>query len=265
MKYQSWVAFAALGTISGCDQLGMDAAEVRLDGIYYAPSSEDEYNRYLRFYADGSVVIEYSTGTMEQVSQWLGKRYGRGIGTSQIDGDRIEFSDESVSGTLEYSGVVAGNRLELEARSRISDYRSSREYMFVAVEFGERAQLDLSSITNVDTVMIDNGSTVDMLGALKYPLGIGGRFTGELGSPIPAGPLIVIIFKGINPEYQQYLGDDGIRIKRNSAYLWPEGLPYEVAIKAGSQLWLQELKFLREIDPELSNSQLAAEFRVGTE
>ena len=111
-------------------------------------------------------------------------------------------------------------------------------------------------VTKADTVIVDDGSGgTHMMGAMKFALGQGGEFTGVPGRSEPAGPVTIYVFRGIPPETAKFFSDSGVSIRENSAYLWPESAPYN----ADS---IKQLKFVRAIDPALSDEALAAEFGV---
>lgn len=118
--------------------------------------------------------------------------------------------------------------------------------------------VDLSSLTGADSVVVDDGERTHIMGAIAYGLGEQGAFTGRAASPMPAGPRTVYIYRTISPNYAERLADRSIEGESDSAYLLPEGLGYGIAA-------LQQMRFVRAIDPSLSDEELAAEFGLVSE
>jgi hypothetical protein len=109
-------------------------------------------------------------------------------------------------------------------------------------------------VTNADSVVVDDGrGRTHIMGAIRYPLGQNGQFTGMPGPGEPAGPVTIYIFRTISERNRQYFKDAGVDIRDNSAYLWPESAPYN-----GDSIGL--LQYVRAIDPALSDEALAAGF-----
>jgi hypothetical protein len=56
-------------------------------------------------------------------------------GTYTIEDKSIQFSSTSREGSIDFSGVIDGDRLELHVYSRINGYRSFRQYQFERAVF----------------------------------------------------------------------------------------------------------------------------------
>ena len=97
---------------------------------------------YLRFYADGTVLVVASERTPEQVSRWFSKKYaGVTRGTYTVAGNVLTFTVRTnpagmgvvaPPATIEYKGVVNGQRLELDCRGSNDRWRHET-YTFVPV------------------------------------------------------------------------------------------------------------------------------------
>jgi hypothetical protein len=103
----------------------------RLDGQF----------RYLRFYADGTVVsastaVESGQGPDEaRVAKWLNNSNPDiPAGRYAIDGPKLSFDAVSKEGTVSYRGVIEGEVLKLNWRSSINQREGSEEYRFVPLD-----------------------------------------------------------------------------------------------------------------------------------
>ena len=47
----------------------LQSGSLRYDGVYYLPAGD--YTRYIRFYADGTVITVSSTGSIAQIKNWF--------------------------------------------------------------------------------------------------------------------------------------------------------------------------------------------------
>ena len=106
-------------------------------GIYV--SSDGEYTRYLRFYADGGVVGVTASGTPEQVGLWLGREHAAvSKGTFSTTAHHIEFVARTESGAVSYKGILTSpTRLILDVYSHINGNVSrATEYEFVETAVG---------------------------------------------------------------------------------------------------------------------------------
>jgi hypothetical protein len=94
------------------------APTVRVDGLYQAKSAGEGYSKYLRFYADGSVIGVTSTGTAEEVLRWFTQDWAvetfNAEGRFTISGPQISFEDKDMNGTVAYDGEIRGDRLVLK-------------------------------------------------------------------------------------------------------------------------------------------------------
>ena len=111
------------------------APTVRLDGLYQAKREGEGYSKYLRFFADGSVIGVSSTGSAQEVSKWFTKEWAverfAAEGRFTISGAQITFQDKDRDGTVDYSGEIQGDRLVLKSHSQINDKRGVGEFEFV--------------------------------------------------------------------------------------------------------------------------------------
>jgi hypothetical protein len=105
-----------------------------------------------------------------------------------------------------------------------------------------------------DSVVIDDGHNAPLLlGEIRF--GLGGMLGGQGATPEPAGPVIVYILKDVPKSYVDEIYANGFRLENNAAYLLPEGSGYN-----GAAIKLAE--FIRNIDPKLSDEELAKSFGV---
>ena len=115
---------------------------------------------------------------------------------------------------------------------------------------------DGQKIRNADTLIVDDGTNVRLLGEIKF--GLGGMLSMRAPEPEPGGPVIVYVFRNIPDLYIADLIREGIPFANNAAYLWPESGAFTVeSMKAAT--------FIQEIDPELSDEDLARSFGVKVE
>lgn len=110
---------------------------------------------------------------------------------------------------------------------------------------------DNNKIDNANSVIIDDGVNVRIMGAIKF--GMGGFLGGTPPEPEPGGPIIVYIFKNIPQSYQDDLVREAVPFKNNAAYLWPENGAFDLAS-------MKAAVFISDIDPSLSNESLAESF-----
>lgn len=104
---------------------------LRLDGLYYAKWPEGGAS-YLRFYKDGTVLNVSSTGTPEEVGQWLKKGHpASSKGNYTRNGATIKFSTKSSVGIVDYAGEVGQDVLRLQTHSRINGFKATSTYKFV--------------------------------------------------------------------------------------------------------------------------------------
>lgn len=110
---------------------------------------------------------------------------------------------------------------------------------------------DGNKVDNANSVIIDNGANIRIMGDIKF--GMGGLLGGTPPEPEPGGPVIVYIFKNVPQSYQDDLVRDAIPFKNNAAYLWPENGAFNLAS-------MKAAVFISNIDPSLSNEDLAKSF-----
>ena len=114
------------------EQPAQSNQELRFDGFYR--SKLPEYSYYLRFYADGAVVAISSSDEPFQAVKLVNKSfYGSSKGRYTLDGAKLDFSATSQNGTVDYSGTVQGETLQLNSFSHINNIRNSRAYQFVEI------------------------------------------------------------------------------------------------------------------------------------
>jgi hypothetical protein len=104
---------------------------LRTDGLYregprYDSEVQQGFCHYLRFYADGMALRTVSTGTPEEVIEWLNPDHLDFRGGLWLRNGSHLFCETSCSqGTVEYEGTIAENALVLDIRSHINGYRTS--------------------------------------------------------------------------------------------------------------------------------------------
>jgi len=108
-----------------------------------------------------------------------------------------------------------------------------------------------NNVTNANSVLIDDGQNVHIMGEIKF--GLGGLLGGAPAEPEPAGPVIVYVFKNIPQSYLDDVVKSGVPVQNNAAYLWPENGAFGLSS-------MQVATFIRNIDPDLSNEDLAKSF-----
>lgn len=120
-------------------------AQVRSDGLYGWRG--DGYTTYLRFYADGEVISESSTGTPKEVARWMSRKRSQ-PGKWTVSGDEIAFvfhirreerGQVLEEGDISYRGRIDGERLNLHVTSDLTELSRDKAFDFVAVTFGENA------------------------------------------------------------------------------------------------------------------------------
>jgi hypothetical protein len=103
---------------------------LRYDGLYQ--SVQQDSNKYLRFYEDGTVLSVGSTGNPEEVAAWLNKACQNcSVGQYVIRDSVLEFTTTSNEGTVDYTGTVNGEELTLDIYSHINGFEDTYVYHFV--------------------------------------------------------------------------------------------------------------------------------------
>ena len=107
-------------------------SRIRFDGLYQA--AESGVTSYLRFYRDSIVLSVSSTGNPVQVTQWFNKSNSKvSKGSYSLDDSRLTFSTTSSHGTVDYKGVIEGEKMILDTHSYVNGHRSKKTYSFVKV------------------------------------------------------------------------------------------------------------------------------------
>ncbi len=105
---------------------------LRFDGLYR--SKHTDYSYYIRFYSDGAVVAISSSDEPFQAVKLVNKSfYGSSKGRYTKDAARLDFSVTSQSGTVDYSGTIQGEELQLNSFSHINNARGSKTFHFVEI------------------------------------------------------------------------------------------------------------------------------------
>jgi hypothetical protein len=122
------------------------SSSVRSDGLYISDvliSKKVNYRKFFRFYSDGTVLHVSSTGKPSEIIKWFSKEgnqrsgYSFGQGRFKIEGDQINFSTTSKTGTVDFEGSVFEKSLILKFHSHINGNRGMEEYIFTEVPSGK--------------------------------------------------------------------------------------------------------------------------------
>lgn len=112
------------------------AVNVLTNGIYMSEKIED-YNCYLRFYDDKTVIGVTSTGTPAQISSWFTKD-GKDMnaGMYSMENDSIFFTLTNSYGSVDYSGLIhAGDTvLTMQTFSHINGNKSNHQFSFCKLQ-----------------------------------------------------------------------------------------------------------------------------------
>ncbi len=117
---------------------------VRTDGVYFkngimkAGSHQGSNYTYLRFYEDGTVVVDQSASKPEQVAKIIGKQKNEGKGKYKVKGDKISFGMRQVTDYQSYEGTVMGDTLRLMITSSNTGFSLEDNFFFVPVQFREK-------------------------------------------------------------------------------------------------------------------------------
>ena len=107
---------------------------LKFDGLYFTKKKElnDEvYRSYLRFYEDGKVIGNSSSGEPHEVIKWLVTGADDlSSGKYLISGNQITFDLKSELGEVSYKGTISANQLTLTSESKINGYKSTNQYKF---------------------------------------------------------------------------------------------------------------------------------------
>lgn len=114
------------------------ANDLQYDGVYMSnehKSGNISYRTYIRFYQDGDVIRISSTGSPTDLRKWFSKENQnqwlfRGK-ISTIEGNRISFSVRDNKGSIDYSGQIEGDTINLSSYSHMNKNQSNDIYSFV--------------------------------------------------------------------------------------------------------------------------------------
>ena len=111
------------------------------------------------------------------------------------------------------------------------------------------------SYPKAGTVIINTGDRQQMTGHILHPLGEGGKFTGTVGRGIPAGPVVIWVFRTSGDQFNKVLKGAGLNLREGSAYVWhqPGTTPFDLQA-------LKQLKYLCDFDVSLSDDHLNQAF-----
>lgn len=109
---------------------------IRFDGIYQSKLAD--FNAYIRFYEDGTVITINSTDSPNVIINWFNKENkGSSIGKGKfsLKGSQVKFTTTSINGIIEHEGRIRGDKIIMEAYSRITNRYYTREYEFFLMNF----------------------------------------------------------------------------------------------------------------------------------
>lgn len=113
---------------------------LRFDGFYQSEVLEgndlQEFSHfhYFRFYEDGTVISVPTTGLPSEIDVWFNletEEKNFSVGKYKRNQALLEFETTSVSGTVEYSGLINADSIFLESNSLINGHEEKRAYRFV--------------------------------------------------------------------------------------------------------------------------------------
>lgn len=117
-------------------------AGVRFDGLYQAEptaeslGSQHPWLSYLRFYADGSVLVAASDGTPQKVASWLDKNHKEHRpACATASSGKLQIVRVLPEGKVEYTGSAKGNDLVFRVSNGINGRQSNATYHFAPVRF----------------------------------------------------------------------------------------------------------------------------------
>ena len=147
LHYTSGAAnYAKHSIFGGGDKEKKEKTEVslRTDGVYFkngimkAGSHQGSNYTYLRFYDDGTVVVDQSASKPEQIAKFISKNKNEGKGKYKIKGDEISFGMRQVTDYQAYEGRVMGDTLRLMITSSNTGFQLEDNFFFVPLEFKEK-------------------------------------------------------------------------------------------------------------------------------
>jgi len=133
--------------------------ELMYDGLYITSCDFKAKNatgsqNYLRFYPDGNVIAVGTNcdGDIKKIAGWfnLNKEH-IGRGTYKTNGEQIEFSTSTTSGSLNFNGKINKNgKLILEVNNLINGYKADREYFFVQINDIQPNEISSKNENNIE-------------------------------------------------------------------------------------------------------------------
>ncbi len=184
---------------------------IRYDGVYQA--EEKDYNLYLRFFEDGTVIATSSDRRPEEVIGWFQKEHPYvSTGAYAVQGEKVTFSAASATGVVDYSGQLQGEKLSLRSIRHADGYQEEREYSFVvlftALFEGEPVYLQIRCI---DQIQFQDGSESDVE-EWQFYLKVPSAWAFAPGLQERATRVAVNIYESLNYQAGVHLPhDDGAR------------------------------------------------------
>ncbi len=81
-------------------------SKIRFDGYYSSTDESERHEEFLRFYSDGSIVMEFTTNVgQSRVMNSLTVGYANSLGSYSISGDTISINLEAQDGD---GGIIPG-------------------------------------------------------------------------------------------------------------------------------------------------------------
>jgi hypothetical protein len=115
----------------------------RTDGLYWSSPADTSHGgrplvisrRYLRFYADGTVLHVSSTGAPSDLRRWFSRgRSGLAVGRYVIERQQIRFSVVWENGQIDFAGTAERDSLRLRFDSQPNGHQKTETYYFVPWE-----------------------------------------------------------------------------------------------------------------------------------
>lgn len=115
-------------------------AGLKFNGVYMTEpmtggNIKESYRSYLKFSEDGTVkYISMVNSTPNSALNVMEKESFYAGGTFSISGEEIEFTTKSVSGEIDYKGIIEEGMLNLDSYSHINGNYGSRIFYFVPLD-----------------------------------------------------------------------------------------------------------------------------------
>ena len=134
MNVRSYIQLAIL-ILCGLGIAHSEGAKLRFDGLYQVRKEKEgfTYYKYLRFFADGTVIGVSSVGDPSQIREWF--KIGNpnvSAGTVTESGGNIRFQLKSAAGIVRYAGIASINKLTITGTSEIDGSEVTEIYLFMA-------------------------------------------------------------------------------------------------------------------------------------